>query len=913
MNVGLSLNGGALASSAALFLAGPGDVTGLDPSAVLRTWPHADVFDAESNYLALVELAQADLPWRYTLTAPTGDRLQPWICLVVLRDDELSAPFTASTLDQALPVLTVKSTASLPRLDQAWAWAHVQANGASVDRAAASRLYATDPTQIVARLLCPRQLQPKTSYLAAIVPTLELARRAGLGQAIDATVGAMDAAWAAGQTAIQLPAYYSWRFQTGLGGDFESLVRQLVARPLPATVGTRDLDVSSPGPGLPAASPTPLKLGGALQVPPPRTPPSPPPPPVWQDADRQRWTAALGPVLDQPANRATGAVPTPIVTPPIYGQWQAGVSTLDGAPAGWLVDLNVDPTLRVAAGLGAQVVAEAQIPLVAAAWQQVDGIRRVNEELRFTQLAVEVATRLQTRHLPGDTEALLSMTAPVHSRVPTGAQTAQGALASSPVAPGALDPAYRRLARPMGPVAQRQARKLGTPTRYLTAMNQGTLRAAPPPTTSAAMATLPGALKAVGLTQLTGATVRGVTAAAAFAVAAAPPGSHVPTTTAPTALPPPPTPTPTSSAPFQTAAAAAVDSLTSVPPIRPALRSVSLPSVQGQVLQALDPQSSMVAATAARLNLPSGAPKTAAPVMAAPEFPQPMYAPLAALSQDWLLPGLAAVPENTVALAVTNQAFVEAYMVGLSTEMSRVLLWNEYPTDQRGTYFRQFWDMSGYVPPPGPPPAPDALADITPIATWPASAPLGGNRGSVAKSDVVLLVRGAIFQRYPDTLVYAVRAVSDGQGGRTLGTDEAHPLFRGSLGSDVSFFGFALDVKTVLGSGQGADLGYYFVLAEHPGAPRFGLETADPSTGAPTSWGDLAWPDLVADPTALASLTCIDLDADQPRPTIRDPEGVVWPTSSNAGAVGASAAGLAYITCREPFRIAVFASQMVAG
>ena len=33
-------------------------------------------------------------------------------------------------------------------------------------------------------------------------------------------------------------------------------------------------------------------------------------------------------------------------------------------------------------------------------------------------------------------------------------------------------------------------------------------------------------------------------------------------------------------------------------------------------------------------------------------------------------------------------------MVGLNHEFARELLWREYPTDQRGSYFRQFWDVS---------------------------------------------------------------------------------------------------------------------------------------------------------------------------------------------------------------------------
>ena len=41
---------------------------------------------------------------------------------------------------------------------------------------------------------------------------------------------------------------------------------------------------------------------------------------------------------------------------------------------------------------------------------------------------------------------------------------------------------------------------------------------------------------------------------------------------------------------------------------------------------------------------------------------------------------------------LTNPPFIEAYMVGLNHEFARELLWREYPTDQRGPPFRQFWE-----------------------------------------------------------------------------------------------------------------------------------------------------------------------------------------------------------------------------
>ena len=83
----------------------------------------------------------------------------------------------------------------------------------------------------------------------------------------------------------------------------------------------------------------------------------------------------------------------------------------------------------------------------------------------------------------------------------------------------------------------------------------------------------------------------------------------------------------------------------------------------------------------------------------APTFPQPMYEAMRDYFPDMLLPGMGLVPQNTIALLKTNPELIEAYMVGLNHEMSRELLWRGFPTDQRGTYFRQFWDAAGDQPP----------------------------------------------------------------------------------------------------------------------------------------------------------------------------------------------------------------------
>jgi hypothetical protein len=190
---------------------------------------------------------------------------------------------------------------------------------------------------------------------------------------------------------------------------------------------------------------------------------------------------------------------------------------------------------------------------------------------------------------------------------------------------------------------------------------------------------------------------------------------------------------------------------------------------------------------------------------------------LARLSQDWLLPGLQHVPADTVALLQTNTRFIEAFMLGLNVEMTRELVWRDFPlVHELGTYFERFWRAARAA----------TLPDISPIGEW-GTRRLGQNApaapGNTPVKPLVLLLRSALLQRYPGTAVYAVRGVQNGaQRQPAEGVGEA-PLFRGALEPDLSFFGFDLDVDDAIGNP-----GWYFVLQQQPTEPRFGFdETVD--------------------------------------------------------------------------------------
>jgi hypothetical protein len=313
--------------------------------------------------------------------------------------------------------------------------------------------------------------------------------------------------------------------------------------------------------------------------------------------------------------------------------------------------------------------------------------------------------------------------------------------------------------------------------------------------------------------------------------------------------------------------------------------------------------------------------------MAAPAFPQPMCTPLASLSPQYVLPGADQVPANSVGLVQANHAFIEAYMAGLSQEMARQLLWAGYPTDGRGTYFQQFWDVSKSVPQPG-----EVLTDIPPINTWPLSLGLGSHdaRTGVPADNIALLIRGELLRRYPDAIIYAAKATLSG-GQRVIDpTDERYPIYAGSLPGDITFIGFNLSPADARGGTTASPEGFFFVFEQHPSAPRFGLEPS--SSATVTQWSDLAWTNFTAaaspappplpvylPPWAtwrLSSSVFTTVLAKTALPAFLSasagPQGVQLANPADqANTWGADAAQTAYITLRLPFRIAIHASLMV--
>lgn len=908
-------------------LYGPGDVIGIDQQQIVRTEPRPQSTDFEPNYFAAIEFDRPDFPWLFTPAKADSGKLRPWLCLIVVRKQK--GVTISVNRDQPLPILEITSPAErdleLPDLSESWAWAHVQVARTAPNETSLRTSLGGDPALTVSRLLCPRRLDPLTDYVACVVPAFELGRRAGLGELLtaDDEKPPLAPAWVikSAPAPVTLPIYFHWEFRTGTGGDFESLAVKLKARELSAEVGKRPMDISNPGFHMtdmpPNAGKIVLGLEGALRAVDSK-------PDQWLDDVRKPFQNALKKILNTPWEVATKENPgDPIVGPPIYGCWQAARHSVESVPPAsptslnWLDELNLDPRHRAAAALGTQVVQTQQEQLVASAWEQLGEIERLNQMRRQAQLARAVNSAYHSRHFAKfSAETLLKVLAPAQSRIVVEpARTGDPrmlfakTITQSRIPSTAISAPLRRLASPRGVISSRFTTAGAPPIGIIARLNTTT------PTLLLALVSKPlGGL--VTLDRVSenqsgqfGTPLRQtvVFARVSQAIANTPP--LVDFTIAPEGSAPrsllnfnPGPPDSRNAQLFRNAVKPLQDYLTQVftpPKTGDAKSPVNLldKDTNLKLLESVNPEKTIHARVKASQVL-AGAAEPAVdqlePFLDAPSFPQPMYEALRDLSQDYLFSGLEQVPSNSVALLETNPEFVEAFLIGLNAEMSSELLWRNYPTDQRNTFFQQFWDTS----------VGNAQRDIQPIAEW-NGRHLGKNAPNT-NGKLVLLIRGELLRRYPNSVIYAVRAVKPTPTARLdvsrKAEDESHPLFRGTLKPDVTFLGFDLTEDEATGKAPHKPEGWFFVIQQQPTEPRFGLDVADfEKADAPalTTWDDLSWRHLGKTESELKALTHASAKTVMP-----SMQGMTW---------GKNSAHQAFITLQRPVRIAIHARQMIAN
>lgn len=334
-------------------------------------------------------------------------------------------------------------------------------------------------------------------------------------------------------------------------------------------------------------------------------------------------------------------------------------------------------------------------------------------------------------------------------------------------------------------------------------------------------------------------------------------------------------------------------------------------------------------------------------VMEYPKIELPMYEPLKKMSKENFLPNLNFISQNSISLMETNQKFIESYMVGLNHEFSRELLWREYPSDQRGSYFRQFWDVEGYFDDQNrsPEQLKEDLKDIPPIHRWGKTSSLGDHdhreEGGDKEEEVVLVIRGELLKKYPNAVIYAQQAAWEMKDGQIDNKVERKlveltpaesaapprnkvksPLYEARVEPDLYFFGFDLTVAEALG-GTGevpSDIdkpGWFFCIKERPGEPRYGLDI-DQDGEKPEVWNDLSWDDVTplnspagtfipaGNNTQEQDLNANVLDPDDGEKMDQraDDLQVSWKKNMNA-------ADVAYILYQVPVLMAVHAGEML--
>jgi hypothetical protein len=192
---------------------------------------------------------------------------------------------------------------------------------------------------------------------------------------------------------------------------------------------------------------------------------------------------------------------------------------------------------------------------------------------------------------------------------------------------------------------------------------------------------------------------------------------------------------------------------------------------------------------------------------------------------DWLLPGIGTIPQDRVLVVQTNAKFIEALLVGFNTELLGQLRLRNLRLAANCTPVRTFWnrvhtpteqDTSGEDRDDDrQTPEPRRLDDIVGIRSWSGGSELGAEqhrpRGS-SSDDLVVVVRGPLLQRYPQTLVYLLAREHRGEQDRRA--EQIFPSFRGRLGEDTSYLGFPRIDASVLAE-------YWVVFEEPPSGFRF--------------------------------------------------------------------------------------------
>ncbi|SDT09545.1 hypothetical protein SAMN04488570_3513 [Nocardioides scoriae] len=882
--------GQAATGDAPFTLMAAADVGGLKPGAIRHMAPAPYVRDAETTKLVHLDLRDPDLPWRYSPVLAAGDRLAPWLALLVGTVEELVVE--GGTVTRVEPSVLVAHD-----LAQSYRWAHTQQAGSG---------------ETIARIVSPRGtepgadgkpvgLQPQREHVAVLVPTFDDA-----GQPMWTAAGVLQPG-ARGS----LPAFHSWRFWTAEAGDFETLAAALTVPPA-HDVGKARLHYRRQVPADGVDIDATLEVRGAitsLQQP---------------ETVQPDLLAAVTSDLDLLDDEIEGTIGLPH-----YGRpW---LPEPDDAPVGWPHDLNDDPRFRGSTGLGVQMGVEAQEALMDAAVAQAGALREAGQRIGFLALGLLAGGRLWDRRLPTDPHARLALLGPMTARMPAaGGGTVLDRVTSdtSPLVPGQFSSAAHRLLRdrtattrhlagggvdrtgalawanqpdqpadraPDGvPHVDAVAAQLGLPTieelfeiddtwleevmaeldqllddfraKYRDGVRSGEdpvqlrrdlaeplfaelqdrlearMRERDLPCSASGMLTWIGGQTGNDLFAFLGQVLSDDGAREQLddlvrdAIRHCMAGRRCRELVGQRRRGFP--------------CEVIVDH--SPGPDTETVRPIDLVGLSGIVSQAVDPRGPR---PPAKVRLCSRLVGVDCSTLVPTEFPIGLDFPTWSLLQqhdrEWLLPGADSLDQDSVTALQTNPTFVDAFMVGINTQFMSEMRWRDLAVARTCTPLRMFWGQVDHT-------TQQRSADIEPLAEWATAPddPVGALSHQTIKphdpanpdgSRLVVVFRSDLFRRYPSTLVYLVeddtddavlteRLTSPPQLDMPPGTpdpeawrrDREHvgPVFTGTLTPELTFFTFDVTPSTLEQ--------YWLVLDEPPAELRFRNDQPLDTTSAAT-------------------------------------------------------------------------------
>ena len=795
-------------------LLGPGDVSGLRPRAIVRTYPSPGARSVETNKAVYAELAAPDLPWRYTLDRPREKALRPWIVVLVGTTDEIDVRGDVVRLQPS--VLDAHPLADSARL------AHVEADSSG---------------HSVARLISPRALAPDRAHVAVIVPAY----------------GAQGSpSWPTPATGpVELPVYHSWTFETKAGGDFAALARRLHLVQADPGLGTTSVEY---GP-LPVAA---MAVRGALAAVGAPATAAPIPHPVASDL-RQ---------LTKPR----GDEAHPLIGLPDLAAFWPSDGTTPAAP-GWRDALMADYRSRAVAGLGERAGVVHQDLLAEQAGRIAGAYEEAADRLRRLSAGLLASRSLWKRRIPSDQTRRLAILGPALRDVLTAtgpvaesmehpgraldrslfSSAAQRVLRLRPAAANSLSSdvggtlplaaaaplppdrsssralhtdAFARAAgrRPLDDVVHGavpdMTRLRDATTRLVAGLDQHDLDNDTATFVRTNLARVTGAIasnRPIAIMPLLGLLDSGqrLTARTARALASAldaPPDAGDLAAVAEMVTRRPAQPVTTA---FDLAAAGAA--------IGPAFDpTLPRPSIADRVLSGVLDSGDVLGVA------PDG------PVEMAPDLDLPAWRFVRDDEPEWLLPGATEIPDDTVVALTTNPAFADTFLLGLNAQIVSELRFRNYPLIPGWTPVRTFWDRAKAS-------NGDVDDDIVRIDSWPTLSPFGDanhQTPSASSADLVVLFNTSLFREYPGTVVSLVPAArtSGGAPDWTADPPVGHrllPSFLGRISPDRTFFGFDLD--PALGKEQ------WVVLEETVTGRRFLNTSAAPAAATSARNGaDLA-------------------------------------------------------------------------